>query len=347
MPSRRPHQAFTVRPNPADPCASSAAKRRLPQDDGPPGMSDARRRPSSRWPSTMLYDLRICKTRRPREAPQHEAPEHEAPEHEEPQHEGRNPFVVPEGAAGLRAAAIMARENRLAGEAGASLLRPQRGKRILEIGPGTGGALQALARRCTSIGAERSRLMCTLAHDGRPGFVVHADANRLPFASRSFDGILAMHCLMLLKPAALHEMARVLMWRGQLVARVRHPDHGGPSRGAWLDMLQRLQSVFHVKAFESSFGSWVLARPRVGPAAFRRPSAWCYARFGRALGARRPRRVDGVEVVRLHPSRPGWVARRVRATLRGLSPAERSARGLPTILAIGPEFDGAARVHAL
>jgi malonyl-CoA O-methyltransferase len=101
-----------------------------------------------------------------------------------------------------------------------------RATRALDLGTGTGRNLELLAKEGTSrrIGLDRSRAMLERA-DAAGAFLVQGDAVKLPFASASFDLVLAS--LMAGDLAELSsfagEAARVLRARGSLVYSDFHP----------------------------------------------------------------------------------------------------------------------------
>ena len=93
--------------------------------------------------------------------------------------------------------------------------------RILDIGCGTGLFTQETRSqrphwRC--FGLDIAFGMCATAL-GREVKVVQADAQRLPFADKSFDGVFSSLCLQWVndKPAAIAEIARVLKPGGKAV----------------------------------------------------------------------------------------------------------------------------------
>lgn len=144
-------------------------------------------------------------------------------------------------------------------------LQPQRSWRVLEVGAGTGANLSTLAE----IGAAQV-VACDMALDalrharGANGVALaRADACRLPFASGSFDLLLAADVIEHLDDdtAALGEFVRVLKPGGHLVLTVpAFPALWGPQdvvahhrrryrRGPLLDLLARaglpVRTCFH------------------------------------------------------------------------------------------------------
>ena len=89
-------------------------------------------------------------------------------------------------------------------------------RRVLDVGSGSGEFAQALAERLPSaeyVGVDVSlRAVVEAQALGRPGRFIAADAERLPFADASFDGVLSLYALEhFARPqAVLAELARVL-----------------------------------------------------------------------------------------------------------------------------------------
>jgi SAM-dependent methyltransferase len=101
--------------------------------------------------------------------------------------------------------------------------------RLLEVGCGEGSNLAALGGRGrTAFGCDLSDLAARLADPIAPGRIVVAEGERLPFASGSFDGVVAISVIEHLpRPeVALNEMIRVLATDGVLA--VVSPQYGGP-----------------------------------------------------------------------------------------------------------------------
>jgi demethylmenaquinone methyltransferase/2-methoxy-6-polyprenyl-1,4-benzoquinol methylase len=106
--------------------------------------------------------------------------------------------------------------------------RPRAGERILDVAAGSADLARALARRVGPSGevwlADLNRRMLERGRDrmldaGVPSPAVQCDAERLPFASGSFDCVSVAFGLrnMTRKDAALAEMTRVLKPGGRLV----------------------------------------------------------------------------------------------------------------------------------
>jgi ubiquinone/menaquinone biosynthesis C-methylase UbiE len=120
---------------------------------------------------------------------------------------------------------------RRARKQGLRLLAARRGERVLEIGPGTGHALAALARSVGPAGQvmgvdlsarmlSRSRRRAARAkHAGRVG-LVQGDAHRLPLRAGVFDAVFMSFVLELIDtpqiPPLLAECRRVLRPGGRL-----------------------------------------------------------------------------------------------------------------------------------
>jgi SAM-dependent methyltransferase len=101
--------------------------------------------------------------------------------------------------------------------------------RILEVGCGEGSNLEALERPGRpTFGCDLSPLAVHLAKSRAPGRAVVAEAERLPFASGTFEGVVALSVVEhLAEPEpVLAEMIRVLAPGGTLA--VVSPQYGGP-----------------------------------------------------------------------------------------------------------------------
>jgi demethylmenaquinone methyltransferase/2-methoxy-6-polyprenyl-1,4-benzoquinol methylase len=109
-----------------------------------------------------------------------------------------------------------------------------RGKRVLDLGTGTGDMARELVRRgaASVTGADFSAAMLAVAagrtRGDAPCTWLAADAIRLPFADASFDQITNAFLLRNLVdlPAAFREMARVLRPGGRLVCLDMTPPKG-------------------------------------------------------------------------------------------------------------------------
>jgi SAM-dependent methyltransferase len=100
------------------------------------------------------------------------------------------------------------------------------GRRVLDIGCGTGRAAEALAARGSRVwGVEPEPEMAALAR-GRVSTVKVAPAERLPFKDAWFERALMWLVIHLVdRPRALAEAARVLRPDGRLAIGTFHPDH--------------------------------------------------------------------------------------------------------------------------
>ena len=93
-------------------------------------------------------------------------------------------------------------------------LQPRPGALLLEVGTGTGRiSLPLLERGANLMGCDLSSKMLARQRDKNSAVrVAQADAARLPFAARQFDGLLTIHVLHLMSEwrQALREFRRVL-----------------------------------------------------------------------------------------------------------------------------------------
>ncbi|HEX6850100.1 MAG TPA: class I SAM-dependent methyltransferase [Candidatus Polarisedimenticolaceae bacterium] len=142
--------------------------------------------------------------------------------------------------------------------------------RLLEVGCGEGSNLEALAGRGrTTFGCDLSPLAARLADPIAPGRVVVAEGERLPFASASFDGVVAISVIEhLSRPeVALAEMIRVLARDGVLA--VLSPQYGGPlgaspnrAGGGAARFLRRWLGAHRASSARSALG-WERVHPKV------------------------------------------------------------------------------------
>lgn len=101
---------------------------------------------------------------------------------------------------------------------------------VLDVACGTGIVTGRLAGPGREIyGVDRSRGMLAFAGRRIPGHFTRGDATRLPFRAASFDAVVLIWVLHLLRdvPAAIAEAARVLRPGGVVVTTV---DKNGPGR---------------------------------------------------------------------------------------------------------------------
>ena len=97
-----------------------------------------------------------------------------------------------------------------------SRLEADRGDRVLDVATGTGAVARALRRRwgCTVVGLDQSPEMLAEARRrlGVEVELVAGEADRLPFADGSFDGLTFTYLLRYVEdpPATLRELARVV-----------------------------------------------------------------------------------------------------------------------------------------
>ncbi len=118
-----------------------------------------------------------------------------------------------------------------------------RRRSVLDLGCGYGAVTEELARRCGGrvVAFDLDRAALSEAQGER----INGTAERLPFASRSFDLVFAQFSLLWMPAAAVAEAARVLTEDGVLVAL--EPDYDGliewpaaaVSRDLWLAALRR------------------------------------------------------------------------------------------------------------
>jgi SAM-dependent methyltransferase len=99
------------------------------------------------------------------------------------------------------------------------------GARVLDVGCGPGGYLEALPSGVRAVGLDLSPGMASEAAAHAPALV--GDAASLPFADATFDRVLAPHMLYHCPdiPAAVAELRRVLRPGGVLIAITNDPEH--------------------------------------------------------------------------------------------------------------------------
>ena len=103
-----------------------------------------------------------------------------------------------------------------------------RGRRVLDVGCGTGLFAAALARNAEVVGVDPEPRMLEVARENTDGAVeLHvAPAERLPFADGSFErAILRLVVHLIDRPRALAELRRVLGEGGRLVIATFDPSH--------------------------------------------------------------------------------------------------------------------------
>jgi SAM-dependent methyltransferase len=106
-------------------------------------------------------------------------------------------------------------------------LQPETGERILDLATGTGWGSRLIAQRVPGVkvtGADIADVMLDYAREAAAKAELdidyrHADAESLPFADRSFDGVISTFGVMFVgKPeAAVAELARVVRPGGRIV----------------------------------------------------------------------------------------------------------------------------------
>ncbi len=106
-------------------------------------------------------------------------------------------------------------------------LQPKPDERILDLATGTGWGSRAIAQRCPGVkvtGADIADVMLDHARSAAAKQELaieyrHADAERLPFADRAFDGVISTFGVMFVaRPeAAAAELARVVRPGGRIV----------------------------------------------------------------------------------------------------------------------------------
>ena len=122
-------------------------------------------------------------------------------------------------------------------------VRPRDGQRILDVATGTGMVAAELRRRadCTVVGVDQSAAMLARARarfaGGDAGRVelLEAQAERLPFADASFDGLTFTYLLRYVDdpPATLAELARVVKPGGRVASLEFGVPPLAPARAAW------------------------------------------------------------------------------------------------------------------
>jgi len=129
----------------------------------------------------------------------------------------------------------------------AELLRQARGRRVLELGSGTGLNLELYPREgldsltLTEPDPHMLKQLRQRAEKDCPGAdLVEAGAEDLPFADDSFDTVVVtlVLCTVPSQPAALKEIARVLAPGGQLLF-LEHVRANDPSLAKWQDRLEK------------------------------------------------------------------------------------------------------------
>jgi ubiquinone/menaquinone biosynthesis C-methylase UbiE len=132
---------------------------------------------------------------------------------------------------------------------GLAMLAPQDGKRVLDVGTGTGEVLRQLARhpaRLQATGVDQSAAMLARVPNLPAGWSVRvADARSLPFPDGAFDAVTAAYLLHVLPDTDLSgvvgELLRVLRPGGRLVTVTPAIPPRGPLRplASALDQLAR------------------------------------------------------------------------------------------------------------
>jgi demethylmenaquinone methyltransferase/2-methoxy-6-polyprenyl-1,4-benzoquinol methylase len=122
-------------------------------------------------------------------------------------------------------------------------LQPRDGQRILDVATGTGMVAAELRRRadCSVVGVDQSAQMLARARRrfaavpaGRVE-LIEAQAERLPFADASFDGLTFTYLLRYVDdpPATLSELARVVKPGGRVASLEFGVPPSAPARAAW------------------------------------------------------------------------------------------------------------------
>ena len=122
-------------------------------------------------------------------------------------------------------------------------VQPRAGQRILDVATGTGMVAAELRRRadCAVVGVDQSAADARRARArfaGEPAGrveLVEAQAERLPFADASFDGLTFTYLLRYVDdpPATLAELARVVKPGGRVASLEFGVPPVAPARGAW------------------------------------------------------------------------------------------------------------------
>lgn len=219
---------------------------------------------------------------------------------------------------GPAAAAYLASATHAAGEDlghVVAFLDPRPDDRILDLGCGVGHTLRRVAPLVRqAVGADATEGMLAgaralMAQEGITNVtLVVAEAMALPFAAGEFDGVtcrLAAHHFAD-AARAFAEVARVLRPGGRFVLADNHaPDD--PDLDRWVNDLERLRDPSHVR--EHTVGEWRALLERAG---------------FRVTGEARSVTPIETEPWLARSRTPERDAARVRATLRGASPAARA-----------------------
>lgn len=138
----------------------------------------------------------------------------------------------PQGLAGRALGRVLDLANRKPTRLALDMVAPRNGETILDAGCGTGAAAEALQRRspgCHVIGVDHSETMIRIAtrRARRLGYEERctfrsANLHDLPFATDSFDAVLALNVFYFCDPESrmIAELRRVLRPGGRLVAYV-------------------------------------------------------------------------------------------------------------------------------
>ena len=136
------------------------------------------------------------------------------------------------------------------------------GARILDVGTGTGVAVDAATRSVGSeglaVGVDIAPAMLTIARHARPGLLLAAaEANQLPFRDATFDGVAANFVLQEFKryDTALFDILRVLRSGGRLAASTWTTDED-ELQGTWRTLVEATVGKEMLRSARADAAPW-------------------------------------------------------------------------------------------